>query len=242
MAITKVANTGKPSATTTDAIDTTGATLLIIGTHTWVSAATGASDNKGNTWHALTASGDANCGYARIFYAYDHGGSALVVGSGHTFTITGGGAQTITAAAFAGTDITSAVYERENGGLNASIAQVVACGSVTPDAINELILALYSDGYSTNADLTINSSLTLLSMPHDGANMAGGMAYYVDPNTNPINPIWTSPAPDHYAAAAIAVFKAAAGGPSPIGPAGAIVSAEDVDGAAMMRGTIQSEV
>jgi len=27
-----------------------------------------------------------------------------------------------------------------------------------------------------------------------------------------------------------------------IGPSGAIVSAEDVDGAAMMRGTIQSEV
>jgi len=34
----------------------------------------------------------------------------------------------------------------------------------------------------------------------------------------------------------------AAGGPSPIGPSGAIASAEDVDGAAMMRGTIQSEV
>ena len=31
-------------------------------------------------------------------------------------------------------------------------------------------------------------------------------------------------------------------GPSPIGPSGAIASAEDVDGAAMMRGTIQSEV
>ena len=37
-------------------------------------------------------------------------------------------------------------------------------------------------------------------------------------------------------------FTYGAGGPSPIGPAGAIVSAEDVDGAAMMRGTIQSEV
>ena len=37
-------------------------------------------------------------------------------------------------------------------------------------------------------------------------------------------------------------FTYGAGAPSPIGPAGAIVSAEDVDGAAMMRGTIQSEV
>lgn len=139
-ASTVVQASGNPSSGTSSGITTTGATLLVI-TVTDVNVVSNndtVSDSKGNTWHHLaTDYANANL-HATIFYAYDHGGSALSVGSSHTFTVAGA-FTTFSAQSFSGTDTTSAVFTNEIGANTAS-ALSLATGSFTCTYASSLIM------------------------------------------------------------------------------------------------------
>ena len=86
--VTATASGATPRSTS--GVDTTGAKLLVIvanvyGTNPTITA----SDSKGNTWQSLTrrdsTGSSADKMYCRLFYCINP-----VVGSGHTFTVSGG--------------------------------------------------------------------------------------------------------------------------------------------------------
>jgi hypothetical protein len=114
---------------TSAAIDTTGATLIVISV-SWASNPITLSDSKGNTWTALTQrtfSFDRH----QLFYRL-----TPTVGAGHTFSVTG---TSIVAGwhvyAFAGV----ASYQTESG-ASAGSGNSLACGAVTPTLNGALLV------------------------------------------------------------------------------------------------------
>lgn len=193
--IVLVAHTSQTGNTpTTSAINTTGATLLIAGISMVgnVNSET-PTDSKGNTWHRINVETNGSSGYTTIWYAYDHGGSPLSVGSGETVT---GGANTygITVEAFSGTQTTFDPLDAQNGAASVSGATGQA-GSITPALNNELVVAYNgSDIGGTANTYTIGSGLTITDQLgfSSAVTYGQGLAYIVQTTAGAVNPTWSS--------------------------------------------------
>ncbi len=207
MAIALVANTGAGSSdssnVTTSAIGTTGANLIVVGVAGYTSFAATLTDNKGNTWTALTARTGAVC-RSVIWYC-----SNPTVGSGHTFSLTsGGGVPSLCVAAFSGAKATSP-YEAESGSSIATGTSLQP-GSLTPSENGELLVTELSLVFDETP--TINSSFTITNHTTKDANhYSSTLAYRVQSTAAAINPTW-SWAVDYFATCAMACFKAAPSG------------------------------
>ena len=126
MAFSLVANTAKGTAdtvsVTTDAIDTTGADLIVINTATFITSDRGVAvtDSKGNTWTPLTQY-DGSDSTTRLYYSLNP-----TVGTGHTFTATSTGTvavvyPSIQVSAWSGAHDTAS-YDVENGATGSAKA------------------------------------------------------------------------------------------------------------------------
>lgn len=149
MAISRVATVSAGSTTannvTTAAIDTTGATLLVVCVG-HLGAVT-VSDSKGNTWTALTQGSRG-----RIYYVQNP-----TVGSGHTFSVTSvGSAPAIAAAAYSNTRFTGVLDKDSKGDVTGSAT--AQPGSVTPDTGAELLILL---GASETNISSVDSGFTI---------------------------------------------------------------------------------
>lgn len=198
--ITAIAHTsagsGDTSAVTSPAIDTTGATLLVVVTARFGSTMS-VTDSKGNTYTALTdyLSGDA----VQIHYCKNP-----TVGSGHTFTgTTAAGYPSISVGAFNNTD-TTANADQSNGATSAS-ASTLATGSVTPSTDNQLLVAGVAHD---KAAQSINGGFTVLdSKAYSASNYIGSaLAYLVQTTATAANPTWDTTTAGNICAA-IATFK-----------------------------------
>ena len=231
MAIALVTNVTIPalfgSPSTSSAINTTGASLLIVVASNFSSDLYSPTDSKGNTYTSLTRVASVG-NTARIWYCANP-----TVGSGHTFTLTRVNDLAFgisgCAAAFSGVATTSP-FDVENGTATYGASGVT--GSVTPSNDNELILAgvgFWTGG--TPAVMSINSSMSITDQVVDSnANSTSGsaLAYFVQGTAAAINPTWTSTVNPTVLNAFIASFKAAAAsGGGPI-----------VRGGSIMHGTI----
>lgn len=188
----------------TGAIDTTGATLLvvIVSDFTGVSAAA-PTDSKSNSWTGLTAKTQGNVRTA-IFYSVP-----TSVGSGHTFTYASiGGFPAIAVLAFSGSK-SSSPFDVENGAVSAA-ATSRTTGSILPTEDSEVLVAGLGlaavtgspsiDGGFTKADEEIFGA---------GNNFGLASAYLIQTTAGAANPAWSwSTAVDD--AAVIASFKVAA--------------------------------
>jgi hypothetical protein len=210
MAIAPVANTLKaPGANggTTDAIDTTGATLLVMVLSAINAVGLGSTptDSKGNTWTPRTGYSSGGNGAVKTFYVENP-----IVGSGHTFTYSRASSfPVIMVLAFNGTVLTS-VYDVENGAGQVG-GTTLQTGSVTPSENNEVLIA--GTGIEgTGRTATINSSFTITDgIAGDGATRMGGYAaYLIQTTATAVNPTWTYSGAVTRVAANIATFKAAA--------------------------------
>src|SRR4030095_15898606 len=116
--------------------DTPGANLLVVSVSHYVIGAsiTGVSDNKGNTYTALTLRNNGTIGH-RFYYAKN-----AAVGSGHTVTVTGSGGPVplFVVQAFSGAE-TTAPFDVENGATTGGAR--LATGSVTPTQNNSIIVS-----------------------------------------------------------------------------------------------------
>src|SRR5271163_3787727 len=121
--------------TASNAINTTGANLLVMSTVQNGSGGMTVSDSKGNTWVALTPQSQFSSDEACIFYVVNP-----TVGTGHTFqsnfpnSATSSGGLIVTA--WSGADTTSPFDVQNGTGYFSSTAQP---GSVSPNANNELV-------------------------------------------------------------------------------------------------------
>lgn len=197
------------SGGTTGAVDTTGASLLIIHVASFA-AVDSVSDSKGNTWTPLTSHGGANSRHTRFWYAANP-----TVGSGHTFTVSGTLIfPHIAVAAFSGAATTSP-FDQENGATSAD-ATTLATGSVTPGEDNELLVSGCCGAMTSSP--TINSGFTVTDDAPFGSgnNMQGGLAYLVQTSAAAVNPTWNFNNTGGVGAS-IATFKVAAVGGAVVG-------------------------
>lgn len=191
MAWALVANTvkgdaGTSSSCVTDAIDTTGATLIVLSIARDENASQiNLTDSKSNTWNLL---GYISQGATRnmLFYSIP-----TSVGSGHTFSNTGTtNFSSIAVAAFSGnapfiiTDVLSKA---------AASATTVAPGSITPTQDSELIVCSCAFSGTGSTPISIDDSFTETNELdfNSGVSYGSGLAYKVQTTAAASNPTWT---------------------------------------------------
>lgn len=194
------------SSVTTNAIDTTGANfiVLVLSSGNGGTAAT-ISDSNSNTWTSLTVYADLFRSIA-ICYCY-----APTVGSGHTFTGSLAGKNSMAVAAF--DNIASSPFDVENGNVGTTFGTntPLPTGSVTPSQANSLLIAglMVDDG--NGADISIDSDFTISDSLKGSAVEGGGpscaLAYKILTSSAVTNPSWTLSSNPAVADAAIAAFK-----------------------------------
>lgn len=118
----------KTSPTTTSGINTTGASLIIVGAACASGQSYTVTDNKSNTYTGRTVYTGGSVTEAQLFYCINP-----TVGSGHTFSLSAGGNTIATIVVFAfswsGTTIT---YMSEAGTSNAVSTSLVSTGVANP--------------------------------------------------------------------------------------------------------------
>lgn len=174
------------SGGTSSAINTTGATLLVMSIAT-VSNAYSPSDSYGNTWYQITSeySGSGNA-YNIVYCAINP-----TVGSGHTFTYSGTTTYAcVQISAWSGVTTSTTPVESWNGATGSS--STLATGSITPNQNGSLLIATFAINNSSGS-ATINDSFTISNqIPWNGsANFGAGQAYLVQTTAAAIDPTWT---------------------------------------------------
>lgn len=205
----KTKNNSDTTNVTTDAVDTSGANLLIlfVSDYNYTPVAGDISDTYGNTWNVLTS---YNTGGDRSTIVYAKNAS---VGSGHQVTFSRSGTYpSLQFLAFSGAD-TSAPFDAQNGlnsGTNLSSFQP---GSVTPAGNDELFIFGATWDSITGVDtISVNSSFTIADQTAPITNNFGHfVAYKIQTTGGAENPTATKSSGSLNASAAIAAFKAAAG-------------------------------
>lgn len=232
MAIALVASALKKStnttSATTDAINTTGASLLVVGVANYRTGAPfsnnaySLTDSKGNTWAKLNTyfQGDTE---VALFYCKNP-----TVGTNHTFTFSNtNGYPSIAASAYSGTD-TSQNADQQNG-AGASSASSLATGSVPPSTDNQLLVAFIGTTAASRDPGSIDAgfSLTDHAQANPGDGLGLGMAYKVQTTAAAVNPTFSITGGTAQLAAAIATFKAASGGGDTTDPTGSITNPDE---------------
>ncbi len=168
---------GPGTNVTTAAIDTTGATFLVVAVSNLTSVAAAAiSDSKSNTWVPLTAYALASHSRAQLIYCV-----TPTVGSGHTFTATTVGFPSIVAMAFVGVAATSP-FDVENGTTNST-----STGSITPTQDHELIVCA-TVNESSNSWGTVNGLAGIAnSVTNDGVNFSCVAGYGIQGTAAAVN-------------------------------------------------------
>ena len=187
-----VANTFKQSsdtnAVTTDAIDTTGATLLVVAISGTSAAGTRTlTDSKSNTW---TQGAQSNNAFSQIVIFYATNPSS--VGSGHTFTAGAAGTYPMAMVlAFSGTDTSQARDQQNSAGATSTTLQP---GSVTPGQNGEVLVTALNGGFNGATTYSIDSGFTLTDQAGflGGKAYGGAIAYLIQGTAAAINPTWTS--------------------------------------------------
>lgn len=194
---------------TTDAMDTTGANLLVFSSSGPGAAYCNGADSKSNTWTNLTTRPN-NPGGTTTGIAYVIG--SPTVGASHTFQ----GASTVfyngtRAAAFSGAD----AYDQEAGSSdNASgTSHPSSSGAVTPSEDGCLIIytICFGDGQDAGTVTPPTGATLLENVTSAGGHQPGAMAYEIQTTATARTPVWTT-SNAVTSGAAMAVFTATAGG------------------------------
>lgn len=138
---------GDSNGFTSSAFDTTGANFIIVSYSSGTTSSETLTDSKGNTWTAMTASTVTGVRQHRFYYAYN-----AIVGTGHTFTITGTGTYpSLCIAWYSG--VQSASDPLDQQATNGQVAPSVTAGPITPTVDGCLIATGFhhADGNNTRA-------------------------------------------------------------------------------------------
>ncbi len=188
--------------TTSGALNTTGATVLVAFVGSDSSQSNAPSDSQSNTWTLATTT-KVSTAYLSIYYVCNP-----TVASNQTFTskVLSGGA-ILLVSAFSGT-ATSSCLDTYNGNGTTTNTDTITTGSVTPAASGELLV---TDALKINGGIdtfSINDGFSLLDQPTAFTPISAD-AYLVASNTNPIDPTWTNAQSVTDLVANIIAFKAA---------------------------------
>jgi hypothetical protein len=182
---------------TSAALNTTGASLLVVTFSTYGGDAPTLTDSKGNTWHFVTGA-PSGVSRGRIAYAWNKGAGALSTGTGHTITIQDSAASgtAYTFMAFWGIQTVSDPSYGTTNSASITTGTTVQPGIVTP-SIGDLVIASlghYPGGVS-GYTATVDSSYTI-PCGNTGAAGSGPYAdnwgaYIIAPSGSDLDPTWT---------------------------------------------------
>ena len=101
------------------------------------------------------------------------------------------------------------MYDTSNGGYYTNTETSQACGSITPSATGELIIAGVGGTRSGATAFSVSSGLSILDTVTGTSSIVPiSDAYLVDSSASAINPTWTVTAgASDYLAATCAAFK-----------------------------------
>jgi len=175
--ITLVAHTAK-QATTTDAINTTGANLLVLVFIENGPCTATPTDSYSNTWTQGTIAAAAGLTNGVLWWAQN-----AIVGTGHTFTCSGS-FSSLGVIAVSGAKTTSAFDKQAVASTSGTSLQP---GSITPTTDGQLIVegvGFYADTFNT-----IDSGMTILDQVFADPGHCGlGLTYKVQSTAAAINP------------------------------------------------------
>lgn len=204
--ISLIAQTSKASPTgvsvTTDAINTTGASLIVVCIVSVYYNEQPVQDNQGNTW---TSAGEIMSGgsYVRlkIFYKY-----APTTNASHTFSTVGGyGVNYASMIVFAFSGTTGTSYESNNYTQNGY--SPLSTGNVTPSTNGQVLVALLGSHYTT-AVSSVTSGFTPYNVASSPNNFFASAAYYIQQTAGAKECTFTwSPSQTWSGTALIANFK-----------------------------------
>jgi hypothetical protein len=194
------------TGTTTAAINTTGANLIVISVASYndVGAPT-VSDSKSNSWAQLTTAVSTGSGQTRITMWYC---PAPTVDTSHTFTVTGS-YPSIAVQAFSGAAWSGGIIDSYLSAGASSSVTTFQPGSIGAGIDNELLVSACALGPSGNAALCSGMSVTDTVAYSASNNFSVGMAYVVQTSHSNLNPTWSDGGVADYYACAGASFKAA---------------------------------
>lgn len=213
------AQSSDTNSVTSSGIDTTGANLLVVAV-SWYAGngveSVTVSDSNSNTWTSLTKATNVSSGgnqRLQFFYAKN-----ATVGASHTFTASGTAFYpAVHISAWSGAD-TSSPFDQESVSSVQNLATIQP-GSITPSAVNELVVTAQAHTNSIGTPMTIDSGF---SSPDEVDRISTSLeiswAYIIETSIVAKNPTWSTPAAGTTdMVAAIASFKVSSGGGAVLG-------------------------
>jgi hypothetical protein len=191
---------GGAGGVTTDAVDTSGATLIVVAA-TFYNGTPALSDSKGNAWTPLTSYPAYTGLYAtQLFYCINP-----TVGSGHTFSLATSSYNSLIFGAFSKS---SPVFDQAGGaGSTAGGFTTFQPGSLTPSVDGCLLFS--SICWNLGGDGSIDSSFLSLDQVAntDVSSFRGRAAYKIQSSAGAENPTWTITTSSNSGGSSMAVFK-----------------------------------
>lgn len=202
-----VSGLGSASTTTTPAIDTTGATLLVLAlTYYNAFARPTVADSKGNTWTRLTEYGDTGGGAGSICITALYYATNPTVGSGHTFSLTTPSPEyaPIAVLAFSGV-ATVSPFDAQNGS-STTVSATLATGSVPPAGNGGVFVTAF--GFDQPDTPAIDSGFTISEAVayNNTVTFGQSVAYLIQGAGSAVNPTWTRGTAGNSGSAALAAF------------------------------------
>lgn len=158
---------------TTSAIDTTGASLLVI--MAVAGAAITVSDSKGNTWTGLTSQ-TITGQTGRVYYAWNP-----IVGTGHTFTVSGSGvAASFEVASFSGVQTSADPFDVQQSATATGATQAgVGSATLTPSQNDSLVIGGQSFSAAISAYTAQAGFATVAQVNFSGGTNYGSALEYL---------------------------------------------------------------
>lgn len=180
--LTSAVIAGAANGGTSSAIDTTGASVIIF--HLADTGGGVVSDSKGNTWSGCAGS-PANIPQSSLFCAFNP-----IVGSGHTFTVTG--TTIFSRAQIAAFSDNSPIFLGGSGNNGAlGTGTTLQPGALSPSVNNSLVVS----GVASNntGTVSIDSGFTIVAQGPlaGGVAFGGALAYFFQGTAASINPTWS---------------------------------------------------
>jgi hypothetical protein len=199
---------------TTAAITTSGDTIIVgIGNYQSVGTGGTLSDNKGNTYTALTKqNGGAGGCQVGLYYASNN---PVIVGAGHTFSWANGSPNypTIAVAVFTGGVVPTAM-DGQKGSSSATVVSSSTTGAITPTVTSDLWVAGVCISGPTAATPTLGALINSIAGV-GGATFGVALSYKVQTSIATEQETWAY-SPNAAAGSVIAAFKSLTGVVVPI--------------------------
>jgi hypothetical protein len=189
-----VANNSSGANVTTSAINTTGATLLVMcasGFPGGFTTGAWAGDSLTNTWNYLTVQapgfGDIKI---QIAYAFNP-----TVSASQTFTGTNTSHLSIAVAAFNNTLTTSGVFDQQNGAVSNGATSLSTGSTGTLSVANEVLYTCWGTNTASITGLGVNNSFSIIDSSAQTQSTIAD-AYLIYNSTTATSATWSQTASD----------------------------------------------